>query len=86
MLIKEDGTFPLEPSSGMGPSSVLYISGTGSATLGYISKNEGFIALTDGALSPGEQYTVDHGFNISLMVQATGVGGDGLEILRTSKG
>lgn len=80
MIITADGTFKIVRATrgASGNSSIIYLSGTlGGATvqLAYLDSLDNHSLLTNGTLSPGEQYIVEHGSNNAVYALVTGATG-----------
>lgn len=70
MIINEAGTWKLSSIGGaQSPNLIVYISGTGTAELGYFDDFETWIPIVDGDLSPGEQYQVFSGQDNPIFIK-----------------
>lgn len=86
MIIKTNDIFKLITS---GSKCAVYLAGDlggGTATLGYVTPNKGFVAFTkedgtDYVLEVGKQYSVSQGFNCDLNVKVVGAVAPDLELL-----
>ncbi len=73
MRIEQAGTYKLSSfGAGSANRQVVYISGTGTAELGYMDDYGNWIPITGGALVPGKQYQVYSGGSSPVMIKITG--------------
>lgn len=80
MNIIADGEYPIRVgSAGISTSRVVvYVSGElggATAALGHKNSAGGVTPLQNGALTPGEQYTIDMGVGVELVVTVSGASG-----------
>lgn len=79
MLITENSVVKVQGKSGQGGgTSIVLLSGEAggaTVTLGYYDHANAFIPLTDGLLSAGAQYQVDHGSDVPMYAQISGATG-----------
>lgn len=76
-ILTADGSHALNNGNISG-RSVVYVSGDfggATATLGYNDGSDTEVALSDGALASGEQYTIHHGAGQLLRVLVAGATG-----------
>lgn len=91
MNITADGTYAINKFNGVSkknsPTSIVYLSGSlggGTATLKY-GDGDNMIPLSDGLLSVGEQYTIEHGTDMSIFLVIAGSTTPDLNLLVTGK-
>lgn len=89
MLIKANGTYALKPIK-EAPSgrSIVYVSGalgTATVTISYKDSADVVVPFTDGAVTAGDQYKIEHGIGVDLLLVVTGADGATAIVTETAR-